>query len=341
MISSSLKYINLTDSVPKNKGTGRIFLRSSWTAAVFLAFILFLHLPAAAGAKELSPQEEAGLYSLADLGPVDLAPKKVTVELYVAPETELAACRRMMPLVWNRVRAFYDRMGVTLVHQEGGPQPGPLAPGARLRVEMLTHKQWLARSYQAFDVAPPFRLRFLQVCRDKCAFAHLPLSVIHVSFKNFQDAESASKSGDGQANRDWLANLLIHEVGHLLGLYHAHEFVNDAVPEYLPDGKTPNFMSHQIAFKTELGWVDFQKRLVHSYLGRGKVYQQYARVDFDPLRYLELIKKHNGYREPKSGKTDGIRKKSGKQGSPKTFDDDDNGEEDDLAKGSSQINDVR
>ena len=323
----------MTDSIPKNKGRRGKFLRSAWPAAVILVLLLFFGLAPGAAAKDLSPQEEAALYSLTDLGTVDLAPKKVTVELYIAPETELAACRRMMPLVWSRVQAFYDRLGVTLVQQEGGPQPGHLAPAGRLRVEMLTHKQWLARSYQAFDVAPPFRLRFLQVCRDKCAFAHLPLSVIHVSFKSFQDAEWASKSGDANANRDWLANLLIHEMGHLLGLYHAHEFLNDPVPEYLPDGKTPNFMSHQIAFKTDLGWVDFQKRLVHSYLGHGKIYQQYAQVDFDPLRYLELIKKHNGYREPKSGKTDGMQKKSGKQGNPKTFDDNDHEDEDDQTVG--------
>jgi hypothetical protein len=43
--------------------------------------------------------------------------------------------------------------------------------------------------------------------------------------------------------------------------------------------------------------VEFQKLLVHSFLSQGKVYQQYRQVEFDPLRYLELIKRHNGYRE--------------------------------------------
>jgi hypothetical protein len=334
MIPSSLKIINLTDLFPKNKGLeGKISLAAFLTAA-FLALLLFFALPAGAAAKELTPQEEAALFSLSDLGKVDLSTKTVTVEIFIAPDPEMAPCRRMMALVWAKVQEFYAPLGVNLVPTEGRAEPGPLAPAQRLRVEMLTHKEWLARSFKAFDVAPPFRLRFLQVCRDKCAFAHLPLSVVHVSFKRFQDAEGSAGSKDAEQNRHWLANLLIHELGHLLGLYHAHEFVNDPIPEILADGKTPNFMSHEIAFRSKLGAVDFQKRLIHSFLGKGKVYQQYAQVDFDPLRYLELIKKHNGYQEPKDGKKDGMQKKSGKLGNPKTFDDYDEEDDEDLSKGS-------
>ena len=316
-MTSSLKIISLPEIIQKIKSPGSNFLPFAWLGPAFLVFLLFFTLLSPAAAQKLSPQEEAALFSLTDLGPVDQATKTVLVETYIAPGPETAACRRMMPLVWTRIQAFYARLGVNLVLQDGGPEPGTLAPARHLRVEMLTHKQWLARSFKAFDVAPPFRLRFLQVCRDKCAFAHLPLSVIHVSFQTFQEAEARPKvRKDDQSNRDWLANLLIHEMGHLLGLYHAHEFVNDPVAEYLPDGKTANFMSHEIAFKSKLGWVDFQKRLMHSYLGKGKVYQQYAQVNFDPLRYLELIKKHNGYREPKSRKKGRLRKKTGKTGNP-------------------------
>ena len=54
-----------------------------------------------------------------------------------------------------------------------------------------------------------------------------------------------------------------------------------------------------------MGFVDWQRRLVHSYLGQGKVFQQYRQVDFDPLQYLELIKLHNGYREAKSERSEG------------------------------------
>jgi hypothetical protein len=261
------------------------------------------------------------------LGQVDLSPKTVVVEVFISPDPEMAACRRLLPGMWARVQEFYGRLGVNLEKMEGGPDPGPLAPGARLRVEMLTHKDWLAQSFKAFDVQPPFRLRFLQVCRDKCAFAHLPLSVVHVSFKRFQEMEFSAKPGDEPLNRNWLANLLIHELGHLLGLFHAHEFVNDPIPEYLPDGKTPNFMSHHIASPTDLGWLDFQKRLVHSYLGRGKVYQQYAQVNFDPLNYLKLIKRYNDYREPGAALKAGGKKPGGK-GRTKTFDDDDVEEDD-------------
>ncbi len=304
------------------------FAKTPYIRAAVLTLFLGLGLLAAGvGAQELTPREEAALFSFADLGPVDLSPKTVTVDVYVSPEAELADCRRMLPLVWERVQKFYARLGVNLRQETAGPQPGPLAPAQRLRVELLTHKEWLNRSFKAFDVAPPFRLRFLQVCKNKCAFAHLPLSMVQVSFKRFQETEFSPEPDKAQQNRDWLANLLIHELGHLLGLYHAHEFVNHPIPEYLPD-KTPNFMSHQIACKGELGFVDFQKRLVHSYLGRGKVFQEYQYVNFDPLRYLELVKRHNGYREqlPKVAKMANKLKKKGKT---KTFDDEDDDDEED------------
>jgi hypothetical protein len=52
-----------------------------------------------------------------------------------------------------------------------------------------------------------------------------------------------------------------------------------------------------------LGFVPLQKQLIHSYLGKGKIYQQYKQVEFDPVRYLELLKQHNGYTEAaKDGK---------------------------------------
>jgi hypothetical protein len=318
----------LPENIRKIKGRRRIFLPVARLWPALVVFLLFFSLPGGADAKELSPQEEAALFSLADLGPVDFSPKTVTVEIFISPDADLAACRRMLPLVWTRMQEFYGRLGVNLVQQEGRAEPGPLAPAAHLRVELLTHKEWLARSFKAFDVQPPFRLRFLQVCRDKCAFAHLPLSVVHVSFRSFQEMEFSAKAGDEPLNRNWLANLLIHELGHLLGLYHTHEFVNDPIPEYLPGGKTPNFMSHQIASRRDPGWVDFQKRLIHSYLGRGKVYQQYAQVNFDPLNYLKLLKRYNGYREPDAPpKATG--KKQGRKGKIKTYDDDDDEDDDD------------
>ena len=81
-------------------------------------------------------------------------------------------------------------MGVNLVYCPGeGRAPGPWRRPAACASNSWRDKEWLNKSYQAFNVAPPFRLRFLQVCRNKCAFAHLPLSVVHISFKRFKDAE--------------------------------------------------------------------------------------------------------------------------------------------------------
>ncbi len=210
------------------------FLQGPWLRWAVLLFFLFFSLAGRTAARELPAQEEAALFSLADLGPVDFSPKTLQVEIFISHHPDLYPCRLMLPGVWPRVQDFYRQMGVVLEKSEGLPEPGPLAPGSYLRVELLTHKEWLARSFKAFDVQPPFRLRFLQVCRDKCAFAHLPLSVVHVSFKKFQEMEFSVKPGDEPLNQKWLANLLIHELGHLMGLYHADEFVNDPIPEFLP-----------------------------------------------------------------------------------------------------------
>lgn len=293
-----------------------------------LVLILLLGLAAPAPARDLTPQEESALFSYADLGKLDLYPKPVELEVYVSPSPELVACRRMIAQVQDQVQQFYARLGVYLVYVPTGPTSGPLAPARRLRVELLADKEWLNKSSKAFDVAPPLRFRFLQVCRDKCAYAHLPLSTVHVSFKRFEQAQLSADPKNESLNRNWLANLLIHELGHLMGLYHAHEFANDPIPVRLPDqDRTPNFMSQKIAFKKDLGFVEFQRLLIHSYLSQGKVYQQYQAVNFDPLRYLDLVQAVNNYREPlpKMGKM----AQRVKKGNPKTFDDDDDDDEDD------------
>ena len=285
-----------------------------------LTLCLLLGLAHTAPARDLTPQEEAALFSYADLGKVDLSPKQVEVEVYVSPSPELAACRRMIAQVQDQVQQFYTRLGVYLVYVPAGPTPGPLVPAQRLRIELLSDKEWLDKSFKAFDVAPPLRLRFLQVCLDKCAYSHLPLSTTHISFKRFEQAQLSGDPRDESLNRNWLANLLIHELGHLLGLYHAHEFVNDPIPVRGPD-RTPNFMSQKIAFKKTMGFVEFQRLLIHSYLSKGKVYRQYQAVDFDPLRYIESVKAVNHYREPLP-KVNKMAQRV-KKGNPKTSDDDD------------------
>ena len=244
--------------------------------------------------------QEADLFSLSALGPVDLSPKRVTIEVYASPHPELNTFHRLLPQAWQRVTNFYAQMGILLEMVSGSASPDNLSPTKRLRLEALTHKEWLNRTFRAFQVAPLYRSRFTLVCQDKYAFSHLNLSTIHIDFRHFQRDIFSTRLGEAQKNPERLAHLIIHELGHLFGLYHAHEFVNDPIPEFLPDDKTPNFMSHYLAESGELGFVEFQKRLIHSYLGGGQVYRQYRHVDFDPVRYLELLKQHNNYQESKS-----------------------------------------
>lgn len=277
-----------------------------WQKILFGIFLglLCLAFPVAAApassADPLSPPQEAALYSLSDMGPVDLSPKRVTVEVYVSPQPELYPFHRLLPQAWQRVASFYAQMGILLDMVPGNAAPGKLSAIKRLRLEALSHREWLNRTFKAFQVEPKFRPRFMLVCQDKYAFAHLNLSTIHIDFKHFQRDICSDRLGETKNNPERLARLIIHELGHLFGLYHAHEFTNDPVSEFLPEGKTPNFMSHYLAEAGQLGFVEFQRRLIHSYLSGGQVFLQYEHVDFDPLRYLELIKRHNNYQEPKS-----------------------------------------
>jgi hypothetical protein len=270
-------------------------------SGVFWALLYTAILATAALAGSADPRSlpgEADLFSLSDLGPVDLSPKRVTVEVYVSPQPELYPFQRLLPQAWEQVANFYARMGIILKMVPGTETPGSLSAKKHLRLEALSHKEWLNRTFQAFQVAPQFRPRFMLVCQDKYAFAHLNLSTIHIDFRHFQRDICRTGLGEAQKNPERLAHLIIHELGHLFGLYHAHEFANDPIPEFLPDGQTANFMSHYLAEEGGLGFVEFQRRLVHSYLSGGKVFRQYRHVDFDPLRYLELVKRHNSYQEP-------------------------------------------
>jgi hypothetical protein len=250
-------------------------------------------------AEPLPASREAALFSMADLGPDDFSPKRVLLEIYASPHPDLSSFEALFPQAWPMVQAFYAKMGIILEMLPGKAAAGGLEPGKRLRLEALSHDEWLDRTFQAFQVEPPYRARFLKVCQDKYAFAHLNLSVIHMDFKHIQKDILSSRPREARYNPNKLANLIIHEIGHLFGLYHANEFDNDPIPEILPDGRTPDFMSQNLA-QPELGFVAFQKRLAHSFLAGGKVFQQYRYVDFDPLNYLEFLKRYNNYTEPKS-----------------------------------------
>jgi hypothetical protein len=244
---------------------------------------------------------ESSLFSLANLGPVDLSAKEVEVEVYVAPgpEQELFAARK--DKILERVRKFYARMGVAIKWSPGRAEPGVLAPASRLRLEVLGHREFLAKSFKAFQVPEAYSGSFLQSAEYKFSFAHLPLSTAHISFDYFKKNILDRHPEAAALHEAWAAHLIAHELGHLLGLYHAHEFINDPTHENLLDEKhPPNFMGRRLCQTGEAGFGEFQQRLVHSYLGRGKVFEQYRYVKFDPLRYLQLIKQYNHFREASS-----------------------------------------
>jgi hypothetical protein len=155
---SFLQNFYLTQIYKKSKKMWKKIFSSFGVGLLFPAMLLMA--APLRSAEPISYSQEAALFSLADLGQVDMSPKRVVVEMYASPTSELNSFHRLLPQAWSGVRTFYARLGVLLEMVPGGATPGSLEAGKRLRFEALTHKEWLAATFKAFQVAPPFRLRF-------------------------------------------------------------------------------------------------------------------------------------------------------------------------------------
>lgn len=110
------------------------------------------------------------------------------------------------------------------------------------------------------------------------------------------------------------ARIIAHEIGHLFLLYHSHQFWDDSLESYTwvkvntrikksigGPVLIPNLMSCMkpmiICNKYPLG-VDFeesQKKIMHSYLSKGKVYRQFEWAQHDFKKYVNLLEKANNY----------------------------------------------
>ena len=88
-------------------------------------------------------------------------------------------------------------------------------------------------------------------------------------------------------------------------------------------------MSHDIAFKTHPGVRGLPETPDPQLPGRGPGVPAVPQVNFDPLSYLEMVKRYNGYKETPPSKTAKTGKMSYriKSDKIKTFDDDDEEDE--------------
>ncbi|MBI4451575.1 hypothetical protein HY642_06390 [Candidatus Woesearchaeota archaeon] len=91
------------------------------------------------------------------------------------------------------------------------------------------------------------------------------------------------------------ANTIVHEIGHLAGLWHTHQFENDDVPEMV--GELPNFMSYKELSEGKYGFamLDSQKQQMQDFFKGGKSFRQLEKCGFDFGLYVEYMAAVEGY----------------------------------------------
>ena len=88
----------------------------------------------------------------------------------------------------------------------------------------------------------------------------------------------------------------MHEIGHLAGLWHTHQFDNDPIGEMV--GDVPNVMSYKDSTDGEYGFalLDCQKRQLQDFFNGGASYETLRKCGFEFNVYVEYIAATKGYK---------------------------------------------
>lgn len=193
----------------------------------------------------------------------DFSRKKVDVDVYIDNEILLDYYKNDISGMMYYVKDFYDKVNVGLdINIVSELNKSLLKPAEHIGIEMLPFDKFYWKNVRRGEYPNNVMLSL--------GFAYINESIISIRDCEYIDDETKIQT-------------IIHELEHMFGLFHPHKFKNNLGEN---DDKDLSYS---------------QKSIIHSYLGKGEIYQQLKNINFDFDKYTELMRKsmitnnHNNY----------------------------------------------
>lgn len=229
------------------------------------------------------------LFDLRGLLNVDLSPKYIRVDV---EGTEFALSNEK-EAVLKHIKDFYKEQDVYLdFHLVDLIDKKKLNPPTHIGLNFSYDSTFIKRPmWKGFARRPIIAHISAEVCLEYYTHAH---------FKEGEVTFRILKERIDKVNRQRIASISVHELGHIFGLFHSHTFSDDPIADYL-DEKVPNCMSYKWEVDSHkyplgCGFVGWQKKMIHSYLSKGNVYEGWKLVNYNYPDYYSLVSHSSKYK---------------------------------------------